>query len=259
MTRDRLRQWLTLLLVLATIVINGLANALPFNNLTTAEISDRFQVYFVPAGYVFAIWGLIYLGLIAFAVFQALPAQRENPRLRAIFPWFVLASLANITWLFLWHFEQFVLTLPVMLTLLLSLIAIYLRLGVRRTAVSAAERWLAHAPFSLYLGWISVATIANATDVLYYLGWNGGGLAPEVWAVILLGITVVLGALMAWLRRDVIYLLVLVWALAGIAVKQSATPLVAGTAAVAAGAVGVLAVLSLLSARRGAGKAPTSG
>lgn len=146
-----------------------------------------------------------------------------------------------------------------MLTLLLSLIAIYLRLGVGRTAVSAAERWLAHAPFSLYLGWISVATIANATDVLYYLGWNGGGLAPEVWAVILLGITVVLGALMAWLRRDVIYLLVLVWALAGIAVKQSATPLVAGTAAVTAGAVGVLAVLSLLSARRGAGKAPTSG
>jgi hypothetical protein len=259
MTRDRLRQWLTLLLVLATIVINGLANALPFNNLTTAEISDRFQVYFVPAGYVFAIWGLIYLGLIAFAVFQALPAQRENPRLRAIFPWFVLASLANITWLFLWHFEQFVLTLPVMLTLLLSLIAIYLRLGVGRTAVSAAECWLAHAPFSLYLGWISVATIANATDVLYYLGWNGGGLAPEAWAVILLGITVVLGALMAWLRRDVIYLLVLVWALAGIAVKQSATPLVAGTAAIAAGAVGVLAVLSLLSARRGAGKAPTSG
>jgi benzodiazapine receptor len=259
MTRDRLRQWLTLLLVLATIVINGLANALPFNNLTTAEISDRFQVYFVPAGYVFAIWGLIYLGLIAFAVFQALPAQRENPRLRAIFPWFVLTSLANITWLFLWHFEQFVLTLPVMPTLLLSLIAIYLRLGVGRTAVSAAERWLAHAPFSLYLGWISVATIANATDVLYYLGWNGGGLAPEVWAVILLGITVVLGALMAWLRRDVIYLLVLVWALAGIAVKQSATPLVAGTAAVAAGAVGVLAVLSLLRARRGVVKTSLSG
>lgn len=259
MSRDRLRQWLTLLLVVVTITINGLANALPFNNLTTGEISDRFQVYFVPAGYVFAIWGLIYLGLIAFAVFQALPAQRENPRLRAIFPWFVLASLANITWLFLWHYEQFVLTLIAMLTLLLSLIAIYLRLGVGRTAVSAAERWLAHAPFSLYLGWISVATIANVTDVLYYLGWNGGALAPAVWAVILLGITVVLAALMAWLRRDVIYLLVLVWALAGIAVKQSATPLVAGTAAVAAGAVGVLAVLSLLSARRGAGKAPTSG
>lgn len=78
MTRDRLRQWLTLLLVLATIVINGLANALPFNNLTTAEISDRFQVYFVPAGYVFAIWGLIYLGLIAFAVFQALPASGKT-------------------------------------------------------------------------------------------------------------------------------------------------------------------------------------
>ncbi|MCX8025149.1 MAG: tryptophan-rich sensory protein [Thermanaerothrix sp.] len=259
MNRDRLRQWLTLLLVLLTIAINGLANALPFNNLTTAEISDRFQVYFVPAGYVFSIWGLIYLGLIAFAVFQALPGQRENPRLRAIFPWFVLASLANITWLFLWHYEQFVLTLPVMLTLLLSLIAIYLRLGIGHSAVSTAERWLVHASFSLYLGWISVATIANVTDVLYDLGWNGGGLAPEVWAVIMLGVAVVLAALMAWTRRDAIYLLVFVWAFAGIAVKQSATPLVAGAAAAAAGAAGVLAVVSLLASRRKAAKASISG
>ncbi|MGB9799805.1 MAG: tryptophan-rich sensory protein [Thermanaerothrix sp.] len=259
MNRDRLRQWLTVLLVLITIVINGLANALPFNNLTTGEISDRFQVYFVPAGYVFSIWGLIYLGLIAFAVFQALPAQRENPRLRAIFPWFVLASLANITWLFFWHYEQFVLTLPAMLTLLISLIVIYLRLGIGRSTVSAAERWVTHAPFSLYLGWISVATIANVTDVLYYLGWNGGGLAPEVWAVIMLGVVVALAALMAWARRDVIYLLVFVWALAGIAVKQSATPLVADAAAAGAGAVGVLAVFSLVRSRRGTVKTALSG
>jgi hypothetical protein len=259
MNRDRLRQWLTVLLVLITIVINGLANALPFNNLTTGEISDRFQVYFVPAGYVFSIWGLIYLGLIAFAVFQALPAQRENPRLRAIFPWFVLASLANITWLFFWHYEQFVFTLPAMLTLLISLIVIYLRLGIGRSTVSTAERWMTHAPFSLYLGWISVATIANVTDVLYYLGWNGGGLAPEVWAVIMLGVVVALAALMAWARRDVIYLLVFVWALAGIAVKQSATPLVAGAAAASAGAVGVLGVFSLLRSRRGTVKTALSG
>lgn len=250
MNRDTLRQWLTLLLVLATLVVNGLANALPFNNLSTAEISDRFQVYFVPAGYVFAIWGLIYLGLLGFAVFQALPAQRQNPHLRAIFPWFGLASVANMTWLFLWHYEQFPLTLVAMLTLLISLVVIYVRLGVQRRAVSPAERWLVHAPFSLYLGWISVATIANVTDVLYDLGWNGGGLAPETWALILFGVVVLLAGVMAWTRRDVIYLLVLVWALAGIGVKQSALPLVAAAAYLAAGGVALLALGSLLLPRR---------
>ena len=93
--KEPLRQFIVLLSILLTLIINGLANALPFNGLTTGEISNRFQVYFVPAGYVFSIWGVIYLGLMAFAVYQALPAQRANPRLRAIGGWVVLSSLAN--------------------------------------------------------------------------------------------------------------------------------------------------------------------
>ena len=88
----------------------------------------------MPAGYVFSIWGLIYLGLIAFAVYQALPSQRENPRLRSIGGLFALASVANITWIFLWHYEVFPATLVVMLVLLASLIGIYLRLGIGRRA-----------------------------------------------------------------------------------------------------------------------------
>lgn len=219
MNKPILRQWLVLLTVLATITVNILANALPLNGLNTGEISDRFRVYFVPAGYVFSIWGFIYLGLIAYAVFQALPSQRENPRLQAIAGWAILGGLANIAWIFLWHYEQFVGTLGAMLILLATLIAIYLRLGAGRTRLPPAETWAVRLPFSIYLGWITVATVANVTALLDYLNWNGFGLAPELWMVIVLAAVLVIAALMNFSRRDVAYAAVLLWALAGIAVK----------------------------------------
>jgi len=227
MQRNLIRQIVNVLAVIATIAINGLANALPLNGLQTGEISDRFHVYFVPAGYVFAIWGLIYLGLILFAIYQALPAQRDNPRLGRIGYFFALSCLANIVWLFLWHYEQFPLTLVAMFSLLGLLIAIYLRLGIGRGAVSSGERWLVQVPFSVYLGWVTVATIANVTDVLDYLGWNGWGIRPEVWAVIMLVVGGGITFLVSLTRSDMAFLLVILWAYAGIAIKQAATPLVA--------------------------------
>src|SRR5512139_2538622 len=133
--KDTIRQILVILSVLATIIVNFLAVSLPLNGLNTGEISDRFDVYFVPAGYVFSIWGLIYIGLIAYAIFQALPSQRENPRLRATGWWVSIGGLANIAWIFLWHYQQFPLTLFAMLVLLASLIITYLRLGTGRTTV----------------------------------------------------------------------------------------------------------------------------
>jgi benzodiazapine receptor len=233
MKKDTLRQWINLLAVVATIVINGLANALPLNGQTTGEISDRFQVYFVPAGYVFSIWGLIYVALVAFAVYQALPSQRNNPRLRRIGTLFALSCVANIAWLFLWHYEIFPLTLVAMLALLLLLIAIYLRLDIGRAQVSTAEKWLVHVPFSIYLGWITVATIANVTSLLDYLNWSGWGISPEVWTVIMLVAAVGIASAVSLTRGDVAYMLVIVWALAGIAVKHADTPVVATAAWVA--------------------------
>ena len=230
MNKDLIRQIVNVLAVIVMITINVLANALPINGQNTGEISDLFPVFFVPAGYVFSIWGLIYIGLLAFAVYQALPAQRENPRLRKIGYWFLLSCVANSVWIFLWHYNLFPLSLLVMLVLLGSLLVIYLRLNDGRTRVSTIERWCVNIPFSVYLGWITVATVANVTDVLYDLGWNGFGIAPETWAVIMLIIAAGLGVAMAVTRRDVAYLLVLVWAFAGIGVKQAAVPLVATTA-----------------------------
>ena len=258
MKRDTLRQIITVIGVVATIAINALANIVPFNGQQTGAISDRFAIYFVPAGYVFSIWGLIYLGLIAFAVYQARPAQRENPRLRRIGGLFALASVANIVWIFLWHYEVFPATLAVMLVLLGSLIAIYLRLGTGRSPVSRAETWMVRVPFSVYLGWITVATVANATQLLYFLGWNGGAIGPEVWTVIMLAVAVGLAWLMAITRRDVAYLLVLVWAFIGIATKHAGTPVVSTAAWIATALVAAAVVWSALPRRSGLRPAPAA-
>jgi hypothetical protein len=219
--RGRLRQLFVVLTVLATIVVNVLASALPINGLNTGQISDRFKVYFVPAGYVFSIWGLIYIGLIAFAIFQALPSQRQSPRLRAVGWWIALSGLANCIWIFLWHYEQFPLTIIAMLVLLGTLIVTYLRLGTGRTAASRAETWAARLPVSIYLGWVTVATVANVTSLLDYLEWDRFGIAPEIWMGIVLAAVLVIAALTNFSRRDVAYALVILWALAGISVKHA--------------------------------------
>ncbi|MGE5249954.1 MAG: tryptophan-rich sensory protein [Bacteroidota bacterium] len=253
MSKDTLRQTANILSVLLALVVNVLSNALPLNGQNTGEISDRFKVFFVPAGYVFAIWGVIYIGWIAFAVYQALPAQKANPRLRRLGYLFAISNLFNAAWLFCWHYNQFGLSVLVMLGLLGLLIASYLALNVNRSPASTAEKWCVDYPFSTYLGWVSVAAIANITDYLYYIGWTGSGISPQLWAVIMLAAAVVLGLLMALRRSDGCYLLVLVWAFIGIALKQAGAPLVATSAWVAAAAALVLAVYSFLRGVRLAG------
>jgi translocator protein len=223
MNKDNVRQAFVVLAVIATIVLNVLANALPFNNTNTGVISDSFPLYFTPAGYVFAIWGLIYLGLIAVAVYQALPAQRENPRLRSTGWLIVWSCVANIVWLFCWHYgfrtSWFWLTEVAMLALLGLLIMIYNRLGTGVTSVGAAETWAVRVPISVYLGWISVATIANTTITLYSLGWTGKSIA-EILTILLLAVGTALGLLMLFRRRDIAYALVLVWAFIGVGVPN---------------------------------------
>jgi hypothetical protein len=254
MNKNVIRQSVNVLAVIATIVVNGLANALPLNGQTTGEISDRFHVYFVPAGYVFSIWGLIYLGLIAFAIFQALPTQRDNPRLCRVGYLFTVSCLANIAWLFLWHYELFTLTLVAMFSLLVLLIQVYLQLEIGRAAVSAAEKWLVHVPFSIYLGWITVATIANVTSVLDYLNWSGWGVSPAIWAVVMLVVGTGIASAVGFTRGDVGYMLVIVWAFAGIAVKHTATPVVAVAAWVTAALVVLALIGSAILQRRRRGR-----
>ena len=219
----------------ATIVMNALASLLPLNGRTTGEISDSFSLVFVPAGYVFSIWGLIYLAVVGFAVFQALPTQQSNPRVAATGWWFALSCVANGLWIVFWHYGLYPLTLVAMLTLLASLIAIYIRINpssAGQRAVDAPTRWLVQAPFSLYLGWVSVATIANVSSLLVWLGWDGGGLSPITWAVIMIGVSAVLSLAMSFRHRDAIFTGVVIWALIGIWIKQAALPAIVTASAV---------------------------
>jgi hypothetical protein len=248
--KDTLRQITTLISVILALAVNILASTLPLNGQNTGEISDRFKVYFVPAGYVFAIWGIIYIGWIAFTIYQFQPTQKENPRLRKLGYLFALSGLANAAWLFTWHYNYFGLSVLVMLSLLGLLIASYLKLNVNLSSASRAEWWSVDLPFSIYLGWISVATIANVTDWLYFVEWNGFGIAAPVWAVIMLVIASIVGLLMALTRKDTAYLLVFVWSFVGIAVKQVTAPNVVIAAWIAAGLMVALAVFTLLYRKR---------
>jgi len=242
--KDTLRQIANLVSVIIALTVNILASALPLNGQNTGEISDRFQVYFVPAGYVFAIWGIIYIGWIVFTIFQFRADRKESPRLRRLGYLFALSGIFNAAWLFCWHYNQFGLSVLVMLILLGLLIASYLRLDVNRISVSTAERWSVDIPFSIYLGWITVATVANITDLLYLIEWNGFGIAPQVWAVIMIIVASVVGLSMTLTRKDAAYVFVLVWSFIGIAVKQVDVPNVATTAWIGAGAMLLLAVYS---------------
>jgi hypothetical protein len=247
MNKDIVRQITNVVALLAAITVNALANILPLNGQNTGQISDTFKVFFVPAGYVFGIWSVIYLLLLAFSIYQALPTQRENPRLRSIGYWFAFSSLMNGAWIFFWHYNIYPVTVVLMLSLLASLIVIYTRMGIGIKRVSAAEYWLVNLPFSVYLGWITVATIANVTDLLYFLNWNGFGIDPRSWASIMLGVACIVALIVTVTRRDVAFLLVLLWAFSGIAAKFPGVPYVESSAWSASAAVLIMIVYAAAS------------
>jgi benzodiazapine receptor len=217
-----LLQSVNVLAFAVTVIVNGLASSLALNGRTTAEVSDQYFTLVTPAGYVFSIWGVLYTLLLFFVVFQALPSQREKPFLRQINVLFVLSGVFNVVWLFLWHYDQIVLSVALMFALLATLIAIYLRLGIGKTAVTVKERVFVHLPFSVYLGWITVASIANVASALVAIKWNGFGLASDTWAVLVIAVALLITLAVIATRKDVAYSLVIVWALVGIAVNQSA-------------------------------------
>ncbi len=205
----------------ATVVVNSLASAFALNGKTTAQVSDAYPTVITPAGYVFAIWSIIYTLLFVFAVFQAFPRQRVRSFLSEIGWLFVLSSILNISWLFLWHYDQIAYSVLLMFALLASLIAIYLRLKIGRARVSFREKLAVHLPFSVYLGWITVASIANVAVALTAMNWDGFGLGEVTWGVLVIIVALIITLAVVATRRDIAYGLVLIWALVGIAVKQS--------------------------------------
>jgi len=207
---------------IVTVAVNGLAGSTTLlGGVTSADVSDRYPTLVTPAGFTFAIWGVIYTLLLLFVVYQALPKNRDKPFLGQVGMLFGLSSFCNVCWLFLWHYDLIAYSLVLMLALLASLILIYRRLDIGRAAVSLKEMALVHLPFSVYLGWISIATIANVSVTLTAVGWDGWGIPDATWAVVIIGVALVLTLAMLATRKDVAFSLVVVWALVGILSKQS--------------------------------------
>ena len=211
---------------LGTVVVNALAVTLPLNHKTTQQLSDQYPNLFVPAGLTFSIWGLIYILLAIFVIYHLIVTFRKgesglNP-FKKIGSLFFISSLLNIGWIFSWHYEIVPLSLVIMLLLLGCLLAIYVRLGVGKKGPTKKEQYLVHLTFSVYLGWITIATIANVTALLVDLNWNRFGLSEQFWAVavIVVGIAITLSILFR--RQDIYYCLVVDWALLGILLKRLA-------------------------------------
>ncbi len=227
---------------LLVITVNFLANYLPIGGKTTGEVSRSINTLFTPAGYTFMIWGLIYLLLLGFTIYQLLPSQKYSIPVHKIGVYFFLTSLMNALWLFAWQNEKIWLSLIIMVLLLIFLIEIYNRLDIGNCDVSCKDRLWIHVPFSIYLAWISVATIANTAAALKYYGFNGFGLSETVWTVIAIILAVVLTFAVVCKNNDLVYVLTIVWALTGILVRHCGD-----NTAITVTVIGGIALLVLLA------------
>jgi hypothetical protein len=219
---DILRQVVTLAAVVIAFIVNVLSNLNPLNGLTIGGISNTLfkDVLIIPANYAFAIWGLIYLGLFAFAIYQVLPSQRENPNLRKTGYLLTIASVAQSIWVYLFLSRFFVASVVAMLLILIPLIVMYVRLGIGTTPATRAEKWFLRYPIGIYLGWISVATIVNIASALYINNWNAFGISAEFWTALMVIIATFIANTALVKHQDITYSGVTVWALIAIAIKH---------------------------------------
>ncbi len=244
-------KWLNIISFIFMVIINGLVGSTTIiAGKNTAQISDNNPTLITPAGYVFSIWGVIYILLGIFTVFQALPSQKGRDYQRKIGSLFVLSSLFNIVWLFLWQYELLSYSVVLMFLLLATLVTIYLRLDIGKSLVSLREKFVVHTPFSVYLGWITIASIANVAVTLVSVNWNGFGIAPETWASLIIIIALLIALLVLAIRKDFAYGFVIIWALVGIAVKQSGNQNIALIAEISAIIVTIAEVATILLFRK---------
>jgi hypothetical protein len=213
---------LNLLTFVLVLIVNALANILPINGLTTGEVSDSYINLFTPAGFTFSIWGLIYTLLGIFVIYQLVLSYRnENTEfIEDIGYWFIISNLLNSIWIYTWHNLMISINLVIMLMLLISLIVIYQRLNIGHSRDDKNIKILVHMPFSIYLGWISVATIANFSAFFVSFNWNGLGLSETFWTVLVISVAILLGIIFTVKNKDIFYTLVVIWAFVGILSKR---------------------------------------
>jgi len=207
-----------------TLIMNFLSGTGLINGRTIGGVSDDYPNLFTPAGFTFSIWSIIYLFLILFIIYQArdvFKSKKENMEfIEQISIFFILSCLFNSLWLMVWLYDLILLSEIIMILLLVDLIILYLRLNIAIDEdVDKKEKILVWIPFSLYLGWISIATIANTTVFLVFINWDGFGISPFIWVVIILIVALFLTLTVLYTRKDIVYPLVTIWALFGITAR----------------------------------------
>jgi hypothetical protein len=252
-----LRNWSFLI---GMIAVNALANAMPINGYNTGQVSAFYPNRFVPAGFTFGIWSIIYMLLTGFVVISTKwlwyqPDSLPGKVAKKISPLFDVTCMLNIGWIVAWHYLQTGLSVVIMLGFLLVLLRTYGTLQPFRSSLTRSQRTWFYLPFVVYLAWISVATIANITAWLVSRHWGGFGINPSGWSILLIAIASLLGLFMAWRRQETAYALVIAWALFGIYSGQSSLYPAVGYTALA----GVTVLLLSAAWKWFAGSRPVSG
>lgn len=209
---------ITLITFVAMIVVNALSAVLPINGVTPGQVSDSYPNLFAPPGFTFSIWGLIYLLLSLYVIYMLAADKAPAALICKVDVLFSLSSLANVIWVLSWHNKMIPLSMILMVIILVCLILI-MRLVTAETRL-LSEKFFIKLPFAVYLGWITVAAIANATVLLVSLGWDGFGISEQIWTAIILAVSAVIGILAGIRFKSIAYLLVLIWAYTGILLKH---------------------------------------
>ncbi|MDM5219750.1 TspO/MBR family protein [Peribacillus sp. NJ11] len=234
-----------LIFFLFVVTVNFLANFLPLNGQTSGEVSDKLDVLFTPAGYVFSIWGFIYFLLAIWVIRQFLGNHLNSPVYKASSPWFALSCVLNSSWLLAWHYEHFLLSVFIIIALLATLMVIYI--SIKKVEHTAFDLF----PFSVYTGWVSVAAIADISYYLTYIKWEGYGISSVAWTIILLIAATILAFVFAGKNRDWCYPLVFVWAFIGIGIRNGAAyPVTSDISYILAALIFIVSITIFIKNRR---------
>ncbi|WP_373060063.1 tryptophan-rich sensory protein [Gemmatimonas sp.] len=233
LTRRKAGNVLALVVVIA---LNGLAASGAMSGESIGDIANQYRSLVLPADYVFGIWSVIYFGLIASAIYQALPTVGAERAVQRLGIWWIVTGALNVSWISLFSFGQFALALVVMVIFLIALIAIGERVRERDRGVGSltGRAWWAEQAFlvwpqDIYLAWISVALIVNSFQFAHAVAWSGFGIAEQTWAVAMMIVATLLGTIMAWRRGNWLFPLVVAWALRGIGVRYADIAVLADT------------------------------
>jgi len=231
--------------VALTIFVNFLANYLPINGISTGDVSAEFNNPFTPAGFTFSIWGIIYLLLIIFVVYQFIGNGKIKERFTTG-PFLVLASLANISWIFLWHYQYIYLSMFVILLLPISLFPLFKKVSSYKN-YSAAEYISIKLPFSIYTAWVTIASLANfmVTLVNFRKSWPDNFLVIAASISLLIGLFITIKVLQKF--RNIPFAVVVLWAYFGIMSAQFSLNQPAYTVIITAAASMVIIILQSIS------------